>query len=135
MVEDDEAAWTAFGNAFKYFGLRKLARAESGAAARKLLENHLAQGRAVPFDLIVCDLHRTAMGGVELLRHIRGHAALRHLPVVVLAENATVETVQQLSALGISAFLLKPLAPAVLAEKVSEILLPLVAARKDQAAG
>ncbi|MBI3126723.1 MAG: response regulator [Candidatus Tectomicrobia bacterium] len=134
MVEDDKGAWANIGNAFKYFGMRKLVLAESGATAKKLLDELLAQGRGVPFDLVVCDLHQPGMTTLDLVRHIREHAALRHLPVMVLSENATVATVQELSRLGISAFLLKPISPTDLAEKVSEVLLPL-AARKDQAAG
>lgn len=135
MVEDDKGAWVTIGNAFKYFGMRKLVLAESGQTARKLLEDLLAQGRGVPFDLVISDLHHTGMGSVEFAHFIRGHAALRHLPLVVLAENATVETVQELSHLGVSGLLLKPVSPSDLAEKVTEVLMALIAARKDQAAG
>jgi two-component system chemotaxis response regulator CheY len=135
MVEDDKSAWANIGNAFKYFGMRKLILAESGVTAKKLLDELLSQGGGVPFDIVVVDVHQPGMTPVELVRFIREHAALRHLPIVVLSENATVETVQELSRLGISAFLLKPVSPADLAEKVTEILLPIVTARKGQAAG
>lgn len=135
MVEDDKSSWANIGNAFKYFGMRKLVLAESGATAKKLLDELLAQGRGVPLEMVIVDLHHPGMTPVEFVRHIREHAALRHLPVIVLAENATVETVQELSRLSISGFLLKPISPADLAEKVTEILLPIVLARKGQAAG
>ncbi|OGL65442.1 MAG: hypothetical protein A3I72_03150 [Candidatus Tectomicrobia bacterium RIFCSPLOWO2_02_FULL_70_19] len=135
MVEDDKGAWANVGNAFKYFGMRKLVLAESGATGKKLLDDLLAQGRGLPFEMVIVDLHQPGMTIVEFVRHIRGHAALKHLPVIVLSENATVETVQELSRLTISGFLLKPVSPTVLAEKVSEVLLPLIAARKGQAAG
>ena len=134
MIEDDKGAWVNIGNAFKYFGMRKLVLAENGATAKKLLEELLAQGRGISFDLVICDLHQPGMTTLEIVRYIRGHAALRHLPVIVLSENATVATVQELSRLNISAFLLKPISPTDLAEKVSEVLLPL-AVRKDQVAG
>ncbi|MBI2132987.1 MAG: response regulator [Candidatus Tectomicrobia bacterium] len=135
MVEDDKSAWVNIGNAFKYFGMRKLVLAESGATAKKLLDSLLAQGRGVLFEMVIVDLHQPGMTVLEFVRYVREHTALRHLPVVVLSENATVGTVQELSRLSISAFLLKPVSPTDLAEKVSEILLPLIAARKDQAAG
>ncbi|MBI1725608.1 MAG: response regulator, partial [Candidatus Tectomicrobia bacterium] len=100
MVEDDKSAWVNIGNAFKYFGMRKLVLAESGATAKKLLDSLLAQGRGVPFEMVIVDLHLPGMTVLEFVRHVREHTALRHLPVVVLSENATVGTVQELSRLS-----------------------------------
>ena len=135
MVEDDKGAWANIGNAFKYFGMRKFVLAESCATGKKLLDDLLAQGRSLSFEMAIVDLHQPGMTTVEFVRYIRAHAVLKHLPIIVLSENATVETVQELSRLGISGFLLKPISHTALAEKVSEVLLPLIAARKDQAAG
>jgi len=135
VVEDSREEWAAIGNAFKYFGLKKVTLAESGARARRLLEELLAQGGGCPFDLVISDLHMPGMTSLELTRFIRDHPALRGLPIVVLSENATVETVQELSKLHISAFLLKPVSPAEIAEKVSEVLQHQAVPKRDQLAG
>lgn len=63
------------------------------------------------FDFVVMDVMMPIMDGLETLEAIRNTAQLQHLPVMVLSAVRDEVQVRQLVALGISAYLTKPLRP------------------------
>jgi len=109
--------------------------APTGGQAQRILEEGLAEQGGYPFDLAIADLNTSPTGAVELVRFIRGNDSLSKLPVIVLSANATVETVQELSGLGIAGLLLKPVSPSDLAEKVCDTLQRMEPLRKGRLAG
>ncbi len=74
------------------------------------------------FDFVVIDVMMPMMDGIETLEAIRGSAALRHLPVMVLSAVRDEVRVRQLVSLGISAYLTKPLRPSEAAARVQRFI-------------
>lgn len=75
-----------------------------------------------PVDLLVMDLLMPDCPGESLVRACREDAALQHLPVLLLSAHRDDEALMRMQQQGISGFLLKPLEPAALVEKVTEAL-------------
>lgn len=75
-----------------------------------------------PVDLVVMDFLMPDCPGESLVRACREDAALKDLPVLLLSAHRDDEALVRMQHLGISGFLLKPVEPTVLAEKVTEAL-------------
>lgn len=80
-----------------------------------------AMERALP-DLILLDVNMPTMGGVEMLTMMRSNPVLRGIPVVMLTSPADHGVIDQLSALGVSGFVMKPFTPVALVEKVRTVI-------------
>ena len=74
-------------------------------------------------DLVLCDLEMKPMGGLEFVRRLREHAnpALRDLPVIMLTSDADPKSVQTAAKFAISGYLVKPVSPKQLADRVDRI--------------
>lgn len=69
--------------------------------------------------LVLVDYHLGTHDGLDLLRTIRGHAACRDLPVVVMS---ALDHQQESKAAGASGFVLKPFSLPVLVTTLREVL-------------
>ncbi len=69
----------------------------------------LAGMRAAPPDLVLLDISLPGMDGVEVLRELRGDAALAGLPVVALTAHAMTGDRQKYLALGFDEYVTKPI--------------------------
>lgn len=81
------------------YALREYA---SGAEALAGLE-------AQPPELVLLDISLPEMDGTEVLRRIRGHAALRHLPVIALTAHAMAGDRERYLAAGFDDYVTKPI--------------------------
>lgn len=74
--------------------------------------------------LLITDYTMPGLNGAELVRRIRGHAALAELPVIMLTARGfeLVEQSGELDDLKLSAMVTKPFSPRELVVKVYEIL-------------
>lgn len=82
-----------------------------------------AMEQAMP-DLLVLDVKMPIMDGLELLTMMRSNPTLQGIPVVMLTSPADHAILGQLTALGVSAILKKPFAPAELAAAAEAALQP-----------
>jgi len=73
-------------------------------------------------DLVVLDLNMPDVHGLEVLRFVRGHEALRHLPIIVLTTRGDEQSRTAALADGASLYLTKPFAPETLAPQVERLL-------------
>jgi len=89
--------------------------AEDGAVA-------LGKLRLGRFDFVVTDINMPNMNGFELLEAIRGDAALRTLPVLMVTAEARKEDIVRAAQLRASGYIVKPFTKATLEEKVQKIL-------------
>ena len=96
-----------------YFGGRK---AEDGVIALKTLKSQ-------KIDLVVSDWNMPNMTGIDLLRNIRGDAALKHLPVLMVTAEAKRENIIEAAQAGASGYVVKPFTAATLDEKLKKIFL------------
>jgi len=78
-----------------------------GQGAIDLLLNDDGAPAFVP-DLILLDCHLPDVSGEEVLRRIKTHAQLRRIPVVVLSDDDTDETVAAMYDAHANAYVTKP---------------------------
>ncbi len=91
LVDDSRMARRYLRQVFESLGATSFVEAEDGRQAVQALEAHT-------FDLVVTDYNMPEMDGAELTRHIRGHGAYSHLPVLMISsqpEQASLSGVQQ----------------------------------------
>lgn len=80
---------------------------------------HLDGGQR--FDLVVLDLQMPVMDGLEALEALRASASHAEVPVIVLTGEASAENVRKVLALGISAYLTKPVNLGKLSARIAAI--------------
>lgn len=88
---------------------------EDGVEALELLS-------AQSFDLALIDLDLPRLNGVEVVEAIRANAQTHDLPVVILSQERREDVVRTLLALGVSAYLLKPLRERTVLGRIGPIL-------------
>ena len=82
----------------------------------------LAAARAAPPDVIVTDVMMPIMDGLELVAELKGDAALRHIPVIVLTARAGRDAIASGLDHGADDYLAKPFSPAELSARVRAAL-------------
>lgn len=88
---------------------------EDGVQALELLSNQ-------PFDLALVDLDLPRLSGIEVVEAIRENELTRELPIVILSQERREGIVRALLALGVSAYLLKPLRERTVLGRIGPIL-------------
>ena len=74
------------------------------------------------FDLALVNLEMPVMDGFELMKLIRSHRTLRHLPIVVVTGLEDMASIDRAYASGATSFALKPLNWRALAHQLSYVL-------------
>jgi len=73
-------------------------------------------------EVIFLDLMMPKLSGIEMLRKLRSNADIGDTPVVVISARKDSETVKEAIALGVSAYLLKPVSLAELRAHMGPLL-------------
>ncbi len=73
-------------------------------------------------DLVFLDINMPVMNGMEFMRKIRQDEKLHDTPVVIVSTEGSKERIDELHALGIKAFLHKPVTPEGLVSTINSIL-------------
>ncbi len=115
LVADDDPILREFASVHLASPEVEVEVAEDGAMAWEMLQ----QGS---FDLALVDLEMPRMDGFELIEHIRGHATLKHLPIVVVTGREDMAAVDRAYALGATSFVVKPLNWRVLSHQLAYVL-------------
>jgi two-component system, OmpR family, phosphate regulon response regulator PhoB len=114
VVDDDEAVRTLASWQLESDGFA-VAQAGDGAEALTAIED------ARP-DLVVLDLTMPGVGGLDVLRRVRGAPATEALPVIVLSgRSGETDRIVGLD-LGADDYLVKPFSPGELAARVRSVL-------------
>ncbi|MBY0268311.1 MAG: response regulator [Burkholderiales bacterium] len=71
--------------------------------------------------LILLDLKLPKVGGLEILKFIKGHPALRSIPVVVLTSSREDRDIIESYALGVNSYIVKPVTFEQLVDSVRQI--------------
>lgn len=116
VVDDFSTMRRIVRNLLKELGFANVHEAEDGVDALKKL-------RAESFDFVVSDWNMPNMTGIELLREIRGDAALKHLPVLMVTAEAKKENIIEAAQAGASGYVVKPFTAITLDEKLKKIFL------------
>jgi two-component system, response regulator len=111
LVEDNpddvELTKRAFSKGQYHYQL-SIIEAKDGVEALKALApletNHPENG----FSLILLDLHLPRVDGFEVLKHLKTHDNLRHIPVVILTSSNEKSDLNKAYSLGANSYIRKP---------------------------
>ncbi|MFV0665593.1 response regulator [Denitromonas sp.] len=113
LVIDDVSVVRGFvKGALKHLDLR-LSEVSGAEQALVMLES-------MPADVIICDLNMPGMGGEAFVHALRERGD--QTPIIMLTVEGDRKVIAKLLQAGIQGYLLKPFKPAVLAERVLELL-------------
>jgi len=115
VVDDFPTMRRIVRNLLKELGFSNVDEAEDGAAG-------LARLRGGGFDFVISDWNMPNLDGLEMLKQIRGDAALAHLPVLMVTAESKKENIIAAAQAGASGYVVKPFTAATLDEKLQKIL-------------
>lgn len=120
LVDDFSTMRRIVRNLLKKIGYANADETEDGVAA-------LSKLRAARFDFVVSDVNMPNMKGFDLLRQIRGDAALKTLPVLLVTAEAKKKDIVTAAQAGASGYVVKPFTKATLEEKITKNVLKMPA--------
>lgn len=117
VVEDDEFTRKIILRVLQDFGYTSIHDVESAPAAIRLFETHT-------FDLILTDINMPGMSGLKFIQMIRAGKTLAkpETRIVVLTGFSQTEILGTALALDVNGFLVKPVIPAVVEEKLAQAM-------------
>jgi two-component system chemotaxis response regulator CheY len=115
VVDDQKSMRGLVRFALLQMGIETVDGAESGEEAIKKLSK-------TRYDLVITDLHMGGISGLGLLKAIRSHPVLRGTPVIMATSETSSDTVRQAKTAGVDAFILKPVEPNALQQRVKSVL-------------
>jgi PAS domain S-box-containing protein len=84
----------------------------------------LERVKSEPFDLVLMDIQMPIMDGLTATQEIRSDSRFVHLPIIAMSANGTKEDIEKGLAAGLNDYLIKPIYPQKLAEKLVLWLCP-----------
>ncbi|MEJ2170375.1 MAG: response regulator, partial [Desulfobacterales bacterium] len=136
VVDDNATSRGILGEMLESFSF-EVTLAASGEEGIAELET-ASEGR--PFELVLMDWQMPGMDGIEAARRIKSHKGLSKIPAIVMVTGyGREEIMQQVEALGLEGFLLKPVSSSTLFDATIQALGAAVpdmarpAQRKEQA--
>ncbi len=114
VVDDFSTMRRIVRNLLKELGYSNVDEAEDGAMALSKLKNE-------NFDFVISDWNMPNMDGLEMLKQIRGDAALGKMPVLMVTAEAKKENIIAAAQAGASGYVVKPFTAATLDEKLQKI--------------
>lgn len=114
VVDDFPTMRRIVRNLLKELGFSNVDEAEDGAAG-------LARLRGGGFEFVISDWNMPNLDGLEMLKQIRGDAALSHLPVLMVTAESKKENIIAAAQAGASGYVVKPFTAATLDEKLQKI--------------
>ena len=100
----------------KQNGFTNFLEAEDGQIALDTLR------RERDIEFVISDWNMPNMTGIELLKAVRGDAALKHLPFLMVTAEAEKENIIEAVKSGVSNYIVKPFTAQTLGEKVNKVL-------------
>ena len=113
-VDDSPTIRQMLGLTLRDAGFRVVEACDGREALRKLAQT--------PVDLLVTDLNMPELGGIELVREVRGLPGQRFLPIIVLTSEDENEMKLKGKAAGASGWIVKPFKPSQLLSVVKMVL-------------
>jgi two-component system chemotaxis response regulator CheY len=115
IVDDKPAVRQVTRLALEKLGVRLIHEAGNGSVG---LQKAVVQ----PLDLIISEFSMPKMDGLQLLRAIRGHPAVRKLPFILISGRGDREFVVTAAQAGVNTYLIKPFTDRILREKIEEVV-------------
>jgi two-component system, chemotaxis family, chemotaxis protein CheY len=117
IVDDEPFMCSTIRQMLSAHGRPIVKEAASGQAALELVPTFKP-------DLVICDHYMSPMNGLELLKALKSHAmlALRDAAVIMVTGNAEKDSVIEALRAGASGYLVKPISPKQLGERLAAVL-------------
>ncbi len=117
VVEDQDFVRDLVATVLRQIGFRQVSTASDGTAALK------AVGLEPP-KLILCDINMEPMNGIEFIQHLQkaGFTGIKRIPTIFLTAHTEEALVKKAVAIGIDAFLIKPVKRQILEQKIEAVL-------------
>ena len=116
IVEDSATMRSLLASALTDLGTSvEVTEAASGFEALRLLPRE-------PFDLILTDINMPDINGLELLSFVKGNAAYREIPLIIVSTEGSERDREKGLGLGADAYLVKPFEPDDLRRVATELL-------------
>ena len=81
----------------------------------------LVELRKGQFDLVITDWNMPGMPGIDLLKAIRGDAALAKIPVLMVTAEAKREQIIEAAQAGVNGYVIKPFTAGTLGDKLAKV--------------
>lgn len=117
IVEDAETCASTLEIIFSSIPGLKILVADTAERAWELLETQPAEIR-----VLVTDLHMPGMDGFELIERVRANQLYAGLPIVVITGSTDPHISDRMRQRGVNAVFAKPYSPAVVREKLEQLL-------------
>ena len=114
IVDDFSTMRRIIKNLLRDLGFTNTHEADDGNTALPMLESS-------SFDFLVTDWNMPGMSGIDLLRTVRAHDRLKHLPVLMVTAEAKREQIIEAAQAGVNGYVVKPFTAQVLKEKIEKI--------------
>jgi DNA-binding response OmpR family regulator len=114
VVDDNETNRDILRRRLELQGHR-ITTACDGREAFELLERHT-------FDLVLLDIVMPEMNGIEVLQHLKSHARLRDVPVIMISALDEIEIAVRCIEMGADDYLSKPFDPVFLKARIGACL-------------
>jgi two-component system chemotaxis response regulator CheY len=114
-LDDDANMRSIIRTVLSQCGCRDILQAGDGRVALKLFAGH-------PIDLVICDWMMEPMNGFDFLTELRKFAKGAQVPVIMLTGNSEPTDALAAQHLNIAAWLVKPIAPKQMIERISSVL-------------
>ena len=115
IVDDYSTMRRVVKNQLHELGYANVAEADDGSTA-------LPQLHAGDVDFLITDWNMPGMHGLDLLKAVREHEKLAHLPVLMLTAEARREQIVTAVQAGVDGYVIKPFTAVTLKDKIEKIL-------------
>jgi len=115
VVEDSPTMRQLISFAMKRIANSKVVEATDGVDALKKLSSE-------KIDLILADINMPVMDGLKLVSLVRGNAAYKSIPIIIITTEGAEEDKKKAIAIGANAYLPKPIQTQELIKLVNSII-------------
>lgn len=106
ICDDYESMRVMITDSLKSLGVTKITTAKSGNEGYQTILAKAAAG--TPIEFVVTDLIMENGTGIELAKQIRGNAATKHLPILMVTSKSEVNFVLESVKAGVNSYIVKP---------------------------
>jgi len=115
LVVDDSATMRRIVvNSLRRIGFDASIEASDGAEALERFDESI--------DFVITDWNMPNMGGLDFVRALRARADGSKIPILMVTTRSVREDIVQAAQAGVNNYVVKPFTPAVLKEKIDQVL-------------
>jgi two-component system, chemotaxis family, chemotaxis protein CheY len=113
VVEDSATMRRIVVNTLQRLGYTDITEASDGAEALDRYDG--------TFDCVLTDWNMPNMGGLELVRELRGRVDGKDLKIIMITTRSVKEDILTAAQAGVNNYVVKPFTPEVLREKLDQV--------------